>query len=63
MAEVRFAYKPPYAGRATFAAKFSSKELNDVDGYKAFVIAPREEDILMPDRSRNETISRTDIVD
>ena len=63
MAEGRFAYKPPYAGRATFAAKFTSKELNDVDGFKAFVIAPREEDILMPDRSNNETISRSDIVE
>lgn len=61
-AEIRFVYKPPYAGRATFAAKFSSKELDDVDGFKAFVIAPRDEDILMSDRSNNETIFRTDIV-
>lgn len=62
IAEVRFAYKPPYVGKASLEAKFTSKELDDVDGFKVFEIKPADEDIFMPSRSNNETIRRTDVI-
>ena len=60
--ETRFAYKPPYAGSAKLVAKFTSKELDDVDGFRSFEIAPKPEDILTPD-AKNETIVKTDIIE
>lgn len=42
-----FKYVPPYSGRSSFLAKFSSKELDDVDGYLAFEVEPRPEDVLI----------------
>lgn len=59
-ASATFKYIPPYAGRGTFVAKFFSKELDDVDGYLAFEVLPREEDIIYGNsiRHANNTISR-----
>lgn len=61
-AETRFAYKPPYVGTAKLVGKFTSKEMDDVDGYRTFEIAPKPEDVLMPEVN-NETISKTDIIE
>lgn len=63
-AEVSFEFVPPYSGRGTFAAKFTSKELDDVDGFLAFEMQPRPEDILTPNWNRdyNNVIARTDVL-
>lgn len=63
-ASATFEFIPPYSGRGTFAAKFTSKELDDVDGFLAFEMQPRPEDILTPNWNRdyNNVISRTDVV-
>ncbi|XP_014213359.1 annulin isoform X2 [Copidosoma floridanum] len=37
----RFSMYPEYEGRATIAAKFYSKELDDVDGFVNFTVQPR----------------------
>ncbi|XP_055638666.1 annulin-like isoform X2 [Toxorhynchites rutilus septentrionalis] len=57
-----FSLTPMFAGRATIVAKFTSKELDDVDGFLAFEAQPRPEDILM-ETSKNEIIARTDVID
>lgn len=61
-AETRFAYKPPYVGSAKLIAKFTSKEMDDVDGFRVFEIAPLPEDVLTPE-VLNETIMKTDIIE
>lgn len=61
-AEARFAYRPPYVGSAKIVAKFTSKELDDVDGYRVFEIAPKPDDILMPE-TNNDTIAKTDVIE
>lgn len=53
---------PPYAGRAAIVAKFQCKELDDVDGFLAFEVQPRPEDVLMNGNTSNEIISRTDVI-
>jgi transglutaminase 1 len=60
-AEVRFAYKPPYVGSAKLIAKFTSKEMDDVDGFRSFEIAPKADDVLMPETNNDVIISRTDV--
>ena len=63
-AEARFAYKPPYVGSAKLIAKFSSKELDDVDGFRSFEISPSDDDIIMPNTPNyNEIISRNDVIE
>ncbi|XP_039442709.1 annulin-like isoform X2 [Culex pipiens pallens] len=57
-----FVLTPPFAGRGTIAAKFTSRELDDVDGFVAFEAKPRPEDVLM-ETGDNEVIERTDIID
>ncbi|XP_073827498.1 transglutaminase isoform X2 [Musca autumnalis] len=58
-----FKYIPPYAGRGTLLAKFSSKELDDVDGFMHYEIKPRPEDIIMNNNSSNTIIRRrTDVI-
>ncbi|KFB35768.1 hypothetical protein ZHAS_00002672 [Anopheles sinensis] len=57
-----FTMIPPYSGRLTIAAKFTSKELDDVDGFLAFLANPRPEDIIM-ETEDNEIIARTDVID
>ncbi|XP_050089283.1 annulin-like isoform X1 [Anopheles aquasalis] len=57
-----FTMTPPYSGRLTIAAKFVSKELDDVDGFLAFEAAPRPEDVILETES-NEIIARTDVID
>ncbi|XP_055683515.1 annulin isoform X2 [Lutzomyia longipalpis] len=64
-AAATFKYTPPYAGRGALAAKFTSKELDDVDGFLAFETQPRPEDVLMSNGSHprmNEVISRRDVI-
>lgn len=34
---------PPWSGRHTILAKFTSKEMNDVDGFLAFLVQPKKE--------------------
>jgi len=34
---------PKFSGRSTIAAKFVSKELEDVDGFLNFMVAPKKE--------------------
>lgn len=46
-AETRFAYRPPYVGSVKLIAKFTAKEMDDVDGFRAFEVAPKPEDMLM----------------
>jgi len=65
VAAATFKYTPPYAGRGTMLAKFTSKELDDVDGYKHYEIEPRPEDLLQPNgshRSSNIIRRRTDVI-
>ncbi|XP_055541423.1 annulin-like isoform X2 [Wyeomyia smithii] len=57
-----FSLTPEFVGRATIAVKFTSKELDDVDGFLAYEIKPRPEDILM-NSTTNEIIARTDVMD
>ncbi|XP_065095331.1 annulin-like isoform X1 [Ochlerotatus camptorhynchus] len=57
-----FSLTPEFAGRATIAAKFTSKELDDVDGFLAFEAKPRPEDVLM-ETTENAIIARTDVID
>jgi transglutaminase 1 len=61
-AETRFAYKPPFVGSAKLVAKFTSKEMDDVDGFRVFEISPKPDDILMPEVS-NETVEKTDVIE
>lgn len=63
IASATFKYIPPYAGRATFAAKFFSKQLNDCDGFIAFEVMPRPSDVYLNGHSLpREYIVRTNIV-
>ncbi|EDV59286.1 annulin isoform X1 [Drosophila erecta] len=65
-AAATFKYTPPYAGRGTMLAKFTSRELDDVDGYRHYEIEPRPEDLLQPNgshRSSNIIRRRTDVID
>ena len=41
MAVCRFSMTPDIGGRATIAAKFYSKDLDDVDGYVSFIVRHR----------------------
>lgn len=41
-AETRFAYKPPYVGSAKLVAQFTSKEMDDVDGFKGLRSRPSQ---------------------
>lgn len=62
-AETRFAYKPPYVGSAKLIAKFMSKEIDDVDGYRVFEIAPKPEDVLIDENNDTTIISKNNIVE
>lgn len=62
-AETRFAYKPPYVGSAKLIAKFTSKEIDDVDGFRVFEVAPKPEDILINDNNHDTIISKNNIVE
>jgi len=42
-ATVSFKLTPKFSGRSTIAAKFVSKELDDVDGFLALMIEPKKE--------------------
>lgn len=58
-----FKYVPPYAGRGTLAAKFFSKELNDVDGFLSFQIEPRPSDVYMNGHTQpRDHIVRTNVI-
>lgn len=60
-AETRFAYKPPYVGSAKLIAKFTSKEIDDVDGFRVFEVAPRPEDILTTNGTNDVVIVSKEI--
>jgi transglutaminase 1 len=60
-AEKTFSYTPPYSGKATIAAKFTSKELDDVDGFLAFEVQPRDEDFIM-NGDPPAIVARTDVI-
>jgi transglutaminase 1 len=60
-AEHTFMFTPPYSGRATLVAKFTSKELDDVDGFLAFEVHPRDEDVIM-NGDIAEIVARTDVI-
>lgn len=63
IASATFKYLPPYSGRATFAAKFFSKQLNDVDGFIAFEVMPRPSDIYSNGNYHpREYIVRTNVI-
>lgn len=61
-AETRFAYKPQYVGSAKLVGKFTSKEMDDVDGFRMFEFAPKPDDILMTE-TNNDVITRTDVIE
>ena len=42
LAKCSFSLTPELVGKATIAIKFSSKELEDVDGFKEFMVKPRK---------------------
>lgn len=61
--EGKFTVTPPWSGRHTIVAKFTSKQLDDVDGFLAFEAKPRPEDILVNGNRRdNEIVRRTDVI-
>jgi transglutaminase 1 len=60
-AETRFAYKPKYVGSAKLVAKFTSKEMDDVDGFRVFEIAPKPDDMLMNENNHDTIISKVTI--
>lgn len=39
-AKITFKLKPPTEGRQTIVAKFTSNELDDVDGFLNFMVSP-----------------------
>ncbi|KAG7311372.1 hypothetical protein JYU34_002411 [Plutella xylostella] len=43
VASAQFQLTPPWAGRHQISAKFSSKEMKDVDGFLSFIVAPQVE--------------------
>lgn len=43
-------------------AKFTSKEMDDVDGFRVFEIAPKPEDVLMPE-ANNDVVAKTDVIE
>ncbi|KAG5891827.1 hypothetical protein JTB14_035849 [Gonioctena quinquepunctata] len=45
VAKGEFKFTPPRTGRHTIAAKFVSKELDDVDGYVIIMVGPKREQI------------------
>lgn len=60
-----FKYVPPYAGRGALVCKFFCKELDDVDGFLAYEVAPRPEDIIDSENEINgfnRYIERTDVI-
>lgn len=59
-----FKYTPPFAGRGALVAKFSSKELDDVDGFIGYEVAPRPEDVLIENANRvpGRYIERRDVI-
>ena len=58
-----FKYTPPYSGRASLIAKFVSKELDDVDGFLAYEVKPRPEDIIIENGNRIQPyIERRDVI-
>jgi hypothetical protein len=42
-ATTTFKLTPKFSGRSTIAAKFVSKELEDVDGFLNFMVEPKKE--------------------
>lgn len=42
-ATATFKMTPKFSGRSTIAAKFVSKELEDVDGFLNFMVEPKKE--------------------
>lgn len=62
-AETRFVYKPPYVGSAKLIAKFTSKEMDDVDGFRVFEIAPKPDDVLTPEANNDVIIAKTDVIE
>lgn len=57
-AETRFAYKPKYVGSAKLVAKFMAKEIDDVDGFRVFEIAPKPDDVLMSENNHDTIVSK-----
>lgn len=55
-AETRFTYKPSYVGSVKLIAKFTSREMDDVDGLRVFEVAPKPEDILMNTNGSNNDV-------
>lgn len=39
-----FKFTPPQPGRQTIVVKFTSKEMDDVDGFLNFMVAPAKDD-------------------
>lgn len=62
-AETRFAYKPAYVGSAKLIAKFTSKEMDDVDGFRVFEIAPKPDDVLTTEVNNDVIIAKTDVIE
>lgn len=42
IAEAQFKLTPPWAGRFQISAKFTSKEMHDVDGFHTFMVKALE---------------------
>lgn len=63
-AKCTFKFIPPYAGHGVLVAKFTCKELDDVDGFLPYEAEPRPEDVLINGNSvyHDETITRTDVI-
>jgi transglutaminase 1 len=59
--EQKFTFTPPFAGRATLMAKFTSKELDDVDGFLAFEVEPDPDNIIFNEVNHG-IIRRTDVI-
>lgn len=55
-ATAKFKLTPPWAGRHQISAKFTSKEIQDIDGFKTFMVAvPAETNGISSTENNYET--------
>lgn len=60
IASGQFSFVPPKTGRATIAAKFTCKEMDDVDGFLFLLVEPEKSENGTPSETTTITVERTD---
>lgn len=56
LAKAEFKLTPPWAGRHQISAKFSSKEMRDVDGFLSLMVLPPDANGLPPENIESRQI-------